>query len=123
MTGDPYAGVDFDGALDPATGNLRDWAAPVVAALDSYTEVSPSGAGVKVIVRGHVPGERRRGGQVVMYDRARFFAVTGLRLSGTPVAIRPSQPALDRLYRQAFGAAVAQATQRRRCRGGPLAPT
>ncbi|HSP96544.1 MAG TPA: hypothetical protein VL049_04785, partial [Candidatus Dormibacteraeota bacterium] len=48
----PFAGIDLDGARDPATGVLAPWAQSIVAACDSYTEVSPSGTGVKIIVRG-----------------------------------------------------------------------
>ena len=76
---DPYAGVDLDKCRDPATGDVAEWAREIVAALDSYTEVSPSGTGLKVIVRGALPGGRNRKGEIEMYDRARFFALTGHR--------------------------------------------
>jgi primase-polymerase (primpol)-like protein len=104
--GDPYTGIDLDDAVDSLTGTLRQWARPIVAGLDSYTEVSPSGTGVKVMVRGRVPGERHQKDHIEMYDRARFFALTGQRLAGTPATIADRQDALDRLYRQLFGAAA-----------------
>jgi primase-polymerase (primpol)-like protein len=99
---DPYAGIDLDDALVPESNMLQEWARPIVADLDSYTEVSPSGTGVKVIVRGCVPGERHQKGHIEMYDRARFFALTGQRLPGTPAVIGERQVVLDRLYRQLF---------------------
>ena len=48
LDGRRIGGVDLDTCLDPATGTIADWARDIVAALDSYTEVSPSGTGVKV---------------------------------------------------------------------------
>jgi len=39
-------GIDFDSCLDQH-GNLADWAKPFLAAVPSYTEISPSGRGIK----------------------------------------------------------------------------
>jgi putative DNA primase/helicase len=100
---DPFCGVDLDDSIDPATGNLRDWARPIVADLDSYTEVSPSGTGVKIFLEGAVPGPRRKKGDVEMYDTARFFTVTGHHLPGTPETVNHRPDALRRLYVQTFG--------------------
>jgi putative DNA primase/helicase len=74
---DPYCGVDLDDCRDLDSGELDAWAAWDVALLDSYTEISPTSTGVKIIVKGKVPGDRYRTGQVEIYDRARFFALTG----------------------------------------------
>lgn len=41
-------GVDLDSCRDPDTGTLEPWAKAVVDRMASYTEVSPSGTGVKV---------------------------------------------------------------------------
>lgn len=83
---DPYCGIDLDDCRDPATGVIDDWAAEIIADLDSYTEVSPSGTGVKIYVQAAKPGDRNRtafaGGEVEIYDRERFFAVTGHQLEG-----------------------------------------
>jgi len=49
---DPFFGVDLDACRDPQTGNLTDWANKVVKLIDSYTEISPSGYGVKTVARG-----------------------------------------------------------------------
>jgi primase-polymerase (primpol)-like protein len=76
-SGDPYCGVDLDGAVDPDTGELAGWAAGIVEVLDGYAELSPSGEGVHVVVRGKVPPGGNRRGPVEMYDRERFFTVTG----------------------------------------------
>lgn len=83
---DPFVGVDLDGCFDPDSGELADWALFVVRHLASYTEISPSGAGVHLWLRGALPGGRRRRGGVELYDRLRFFTVTGNPLTGAPLA-------------------------------------
>jgi primase-polymerase (primpol)-like protein len=54
--GDDYCGVDLDGCLDPDTGDMEGWAREIIEELDSYTEVSPSGTGVHVLIRAALPG-------------------------------------------------------------------
>lgn len=100
---DPYAGVDLDGCYDPKTGKIEPWAEEIIRGLNSYTEVSPSGLGLKVFVRGRLPGARRREGQIEMYDWGRFFTVTGAHLTTTPSAIQDRPEQLASLYRATFG--------------------
>lgn len=103
-----FAGVDLDDCRDPQTHAVTPWARRIVEALGSYAEVSPSGTGIKVFVRGKVPGPRCRrdveDGHVEMYSSNRFFTVTGQHLAGTPTDVRDAQPALDALYAELFGA-------------------
>ncbi len=73
---DPYVGVDLDGCVNPETSEVQPWAAQVIENLDSYTELSPSGEGVHIIVRGKIPRSGRRG-PVEMYSQDRFFTMTG----------------------------------------------
>ena len=87
-------GVDLDDCRDPATGDLTDWARDIVDRLDSYTEVSPSGRGVHVLLEGELPPGRNRRGDVEMYDEARFFTVTTDHVEGTPETIARRQDAL-----------------------------
>jgi primase-polymerase (primpol)-like protein len=101
--GDPYTGIDLDGCIDGETGHLAAWAQAIVAQLDSYTEYSPSGRGLHVIVRARAPlGGNRRGG-IEIYDQARYFTVTAQPLPGVPASISRAQPALDALHREVFG--------------------
>lgn len=76
-SGDPYCGVDLDAAVEPETGEVADWAERIVEDLDGYTELSPSGTGLHIIVKGKVPSGGNRRGSVEMYDQGRFFTVTG----------------------------------------------
>lgn len=81
----PYAGVDLDDCVDPDTKEVEeDWARDIVETLDSFTEYSPSDTGLHVIVRGIVPPDGNRRGNVEMYDEKRFFTVTGDVGMGAP---------------------------------------
>ena len=88
---DPLVGVDLDDCRDPETGDLSADATAIVSDLASFTEVSPSGTGVHVIVRGELPNGRNRRGSIELYDTARFFTVTGDQLAETPTTacVRP----------------------------------
>src|SRR5262249_36925732 len=66
---DPYTGVDLDDAINLESGEVAPWARLHIDGLNTYTEISPSGTGVKLIVRAVKPGERCRRGNVEMYDR------------------------------------------------------
>ena len=74
-SGDPYCGVDLDGCRNPETGEVDAWAQKIITDLDGYAEVSPTGRGVHVIVRGKTPNRRR--GQIEIYSSERFFTMTG----------------------------------------------
>ncbi|MBM4415224.1 MAG: hypothetical protein FJ035_02990 [Chloroflexi bacterium] len=106
---DSYVGVDLDGCRDPEAGTLEPWATEIVAQLRSYTEISPSGMGVHVIVRGTLPGTRRRKGPVEMYAEGRFFTMTGERLSGTPSEISERTAELAALHARVFEGSPAPA--------------
>ena len=84
---DPFVGVDLDGCRDPETGEADSWAAEIIDQLDSFSEVSPSGTGFHIYVRGELPDGRNRSGNIECYDAARFFTVTGEHLPETPTKI------------------------------------
>jgi primase-polymerase (primpol)-like protein len=71
---DPYTGIDLDDCVD-ADGEIALWALEIVRHFDSYTELSATGTGLHVIVRGDVPNRRK--GDVEVYSSKRFFTVTG----------------------------------------------
>ena len=73
---DPYVGVDLDDCRDLETGELHSAAADIVAGrLDSYTEVSPSGTGVHIFVRGALTGSRNRTGKTRGAASSRYTTV------------------------------------------------
>ncbi len=103
---DPYCGVDLDNSID-ADGNIKPWALDLLAKMDSYAEVSPSNRGLKVFIKANKPGKRCRkayhDGGIEIYDRDRFFTVTGERLPNYPSDINIRQQSLDLVYASVFG--------------------
>jgi P4 family phage/plasmid primase-like protien len=77
---DPYVGIDLDKAVN-GSGPLP-WASEIISELNSYTELSPSGSGYHILVRGKLPPGGRKNGHVEMYDRGRFFTMTGSVVNG-----------------------------------------
>jgi putative DNA primase/helicase len=73
-SGDPYTGIDLDNCVSE-DGEIALWALEIVRYLDSYTELSATGTGIHIIVRGDVPNRRK--GDVEIYSSKRFFTVTG----------------------------------------------
>jgi archaellum biogenesis ATPase FlaH len=95
-------GVDLDGCREPETGKVADWAREIILKLNSYAEVSPSKTGVKIFLRGKSPfdtGKRLnvtdapkvcgKTPAIEIYDKLRYFAVTGWRVQG------PHEPQLN----------------------------
>jgi primase-polymerase (primpol)-like protein len=95
---DPLVGIDLDDCRDPETGEPTAWASRIISELDSYTEVSPSGTGYHVLVSGTLPEGRNRAGDLELYDRSRFFTVTGDHVSETPSTIQQRSQALETLH-------------------------
>lgn len=80
-------GIDLDKCRDATTGTLEPWAQDIVTEIDSYTEISPSGTGVHIFVRGGLPPGRMKKGHIEAYQQGRFFTITGRHLEGTPMTI------------------------------------
>jgi hypothetical protein len=93
---DPFTGIDLDDCIDP-DGSLQSWAESIVATMDSYTEISPSGSGVKIWVEGDIPSSIKTP-QIEMYCKGRYFTVTGQRFDSAPTTIRNVNGALSDLY-------------------------
>ena len=67
---DEFVGVDLDHCLDSETGEVEDWAREIIHELDSYTEVSPSGTGVHILLSAMLPDGRNRKGPIEIYGLA-----------------------------------------------------
>jgi putative DNA primase/helicase len=71
---DPYTGIDLDDCVDE-DGEIALWALEIARYLESYTEISATGTGLHIIVRGEIPNRRK--GDVEVYSSKRFFTMTG----------------------------------------------
>ncbi len=104
---DGLVGIDIDKCRDPVTEEIAAWALPIIRAVNSYTEVSPSGTGVKIWARGPLPPVGRvkayGTGQVEMYCFGRYFTQTGWPLEDTPRTVEDRPDAIAAVHRMVFG--------------------
>lgn len=102
---DPYCGIDLDDCRSPETGEITTWAQDIINTLDSYVDVSPSGTGIKVWIKGKKNTSRCRtkfeSGEIEIYDKDRYFTVTGNSISDLTV-IQERQNELNSLCERAF---------------------
>lgn len=106
---DPYCGIDLDGCRNPETDDVQPWAEYWIDTFATYTEISPSTTGFKLICKGK--NTRGTGGNkkvdeakvsdktpgVEIYDKLRFWTFTGWHVPTTPATIELAQPAIDEL--------------------------
>ena len=103
FNGNGIAGVDLDHCRDVVTGELKSWAQRIVDDFDSYTEVSMSGTGVHIFIRGKKPGvqckktlDKATGEAIEIYEDGRYFAMTGNVYRQSGIAER--QAVLEAIY-------------------------
>lgn len=95
-----YVGIDLDKCI--VDGEIAQWAQTIVDDFKSYTEITPSGEGLRIWIKARKPGKLCRKGHIEIYDAGRYFTVTGNQLPGTSCEIRECQSELDELYHQVF---------------------
>jgi hypothetical protein len=81
---DPYTIIDLDDKVDkPATDEQRQFFQQLIEAFGSYTEVSRSGRGYHIVVKGRLPvGRRSDKNRIEVYSADRYFIMTGNVLPG-----------------------------------------
>ena len=112
---DDFFGIDLDACRNAETGELTTWASEIIGAVGSYTEVSPSGYGVKLVARGKLPAGSRnvkklkdvptfstKAPEIAIFDQKRFWCLTGHRLPGAALCCEPRQEQLDALLAKLF---------------------
>lgn len=92
---DPFTFLDLDDPLGDPTVTERQL--KIFREFDSYAEVSPSGIGLHIIIRGHIPQGRRRS-KIEMYSSGRYATMTGNVYNNKP--INDYQDKLTMLYEQ-----------------------
>lgn len=86
-------GLDLDGCI--VDGVAEPWAREIVDALASYTEISPSGRGLRIFVRAETQADwtnHEVGIEVYAGHEPRFLTVTGDHLPGTPLEVVQEAP-------------------------------
>jgi putative DNA primase/helicase len=98
LPGDGLIGIDIDGAIDPASGEVQERCQAIIDACASYTEHSPSGRGVHIIAAGDTQSFRLNNIGLEVYSGRQFFTCTGRHWAGTPTEVQPiSEQTLRRL--------------------------
>jgi len=109
VLGDGFVGVDLDGCRNPETGALDQWAIEALLGLSTYSEVSPSGSGVKAIALADnfpLVRNRKHSGEhcgVEVYVKGRYFCLTGRALAEYPCQVNRRPKSLAKLVQKHLG--------------------
>lgn len=98
--------LDLDDCRDPETGALAPWAKDLVDRAGSYTEVTPSGKGVRILGVGpedatpiHKVLQTEDGGHVEVYRQAtRYITMSFNMVPGTPDTLADLDPVIDFIF-------------------------
>ena len=103
---DGLTGLDLDHVLDPATGELDPLAAKLLKQFaGTYTEISPSGTGLRIWCFGQPQRSGKCVGkikwlEVYAFPSNRYLTVTGNHWADSASAVTHQQAALDWLHQQ-----------------------
>ncbi len=97
-------GVDIDHCVNPETKEVEPWAEEVMQQLATYTEVSPSGTGLRLFGFGTLPGRDFNNSTqgIEMYNTAgnRYLTMTGVCLQGFEDIKNIDTEDLAKVYKQ-----------------------
>ena len=101
---DNYIGIDIDKCV--TDGKPNTFATEIIDTLDSYTEFSPSGKGIHIIVKGNLPqnvvgtGRKNTKHGLEIYAHGRYFTFTGNKENSNEVYDRTDE--LAEVFEQYF---------------------
>jgi putative DNA primase/helicase len=102
ILGSGFAAFDIDDCRDPRTGVIDPWAMELVTRANSYTEITVSGTGLRIIGRGEGAEICRKqpvpanGVSVETFRNcARYIVMTGDALPGTPAELNNIDAVID----------------------------
>ncbi|MGH7174330.1 MAG: hypothetical protein ACRELG_29030, partial [Gemmataceae bacterium] len=104
---------DLDRCRNVQSMTIDDRALAIIKRFGSYTEISPSGTGIHIFLRGKLPAGGRHNGPIEVYDSGKFLSVTGRKLSshGAGDGIEDRSAELLSWHREVFGAPVPTSTK------------
>ncbi len=95
--GNGISGVDLDDCRNPVTAELTPLAEDVLQRADSYAEVSPTGTGIKIVLRTATVQKFERtknsSGTVEIYQSGRYFTFTGHQIGESGNEFLPDRSA------------------------------
>jgi putative DNA primase/helicase len=92
---DNYIGVDIDKCV--VDGKTNTFSTEIIDTLDSYTEFSPSGKGIHIIIKGNLPqnvigtGRKNTKHGLEIYSYGRYFTFTGNRENSNEIYDRTDE--------------------------------
>ncbi|BDH62137.1 hypothetical protein MTP04_22670 [Lysinibacillus sp. PLM2] len=92
---DNYIGIDIDKCV--VDGKPNTFATEIIDTLDSYTEFSPSGKGIHIIIKGNLPqsvlgtGRKNTKHGLEIYSYGRYFSFTGDRENSNEIFERTDE--------------------------------
>lgn len=92
---DPYSIIDLDHCI--VDHKTSDFARKVVKYFNSYTEISPSGTGLHIVIIGKIPKAIKKK-EIEIYSNSRYMAMTGNIFFNKPIA--ESQSKLNNVYKK-----------------------
>jgi putative DNA primase/helicase len=103
-------GLDLDHCI--VDGKFSEEAQEILDGVCSYSEISPSGEGIRIFLYGKLPEKGRRRGPIECYGDARHLTVTGNHIRETPKDINRDQEVIDWFHQKFIaGPEVENSTQ------------
>ncbi|MEM0303156.1 MAG: hypothetical protein QXI54_08330 [Archaeoglobaceae archaeon] len=94
--------IDIDDCIED--GKLNPWVERILQEANSYAEITPSGKGVRIWLKGSIPRNIRNDDlKVEIYKEKRFLTITGWWIESTPKEIRQNDEFLNRFYAELLG--------------------
>jgi hypothetical protein len=89
----PFTGIDLDHCRNADSGEIEPWALEIIETVDTYTEISPSGTGIRMFVTCNLPPTNRKSKNIEIANNGKYFSVTGNHIEGTAthVGCRPEE--------------------------------
>lgn len=107
MLGEGLMGVDLDDVkddiIDYKNGFDNNIVSEFIDQLCSYAEISPSGNGIHILLYGSVEAKGNRKGKVEIYQKDRFFTVTGNAIGGYTHIAEDELNVMSRLHEKYIG--------------------
>lgn len=114
VTGGGFIAIDYDECVDEVTREVRPDVLEEVMRFNSYAEFSPSGRGIRVILRGSLPGKNLSGRTYFpeIYGDGGYVTVTGAMVPGLPAEVAEGGELLAELYAAANKKKAANGTKK-----------
>ncbi|OAT79319.1 AAA family ATPase [Desulfotomaculum copahuensis] len=95
---DAFVGIDLDNCI--MDGVISDKALRIISDINSYTEISPSGKGIRIFTRAKLNGKGNRTGDYEIYSRERFLTLTGDKVDNSPSSVLERQAEVDAFHKR-----------------------